>query len=505
MPKKIKKSPSDSKTSSLKKNKPKIPYPFPAPLTALAWHLNDLLFILDKAGAILFEGPSNERLIGYGPGERAGKPLLDYVHPDDQSVAKAFLGSHTRRLGSIGTLEMRILHKNGSWHQVETTVKNLMDDPAIGGIFINARDITDRKKVEQALKDEENRFRNVAETASDGIITINEKDSIIFSNKAVERILGYSPMELYGKDLTDLMPPAYRTAHLNGMARYLAGLTPKLSWQAIEFPGLRKDGTRVSLEISLSEFIRGKERYFTAILRDITERKKEEEITLKYERLGAIGEMAAGMAHEIRNPLAAISGAAQYLKLKGFTDPPVLLQLDNILEQCERLKSLVDDTLQYARGNPSSKRTFQAPEVFQEALRLAQIQFGPAHSKVRVIWDLPAGDQSVLGDPGRIQQVLVNLILNAYQEMLDGGTLLLVSNSDERYHYFRVQDSAKGINDHDLPRIFEPFYTTKKTGSGLGLSISQKIAEDHQGRIEVQRLKPRGSAFILKLPRGKEK
>ncbi len=461
----------------------------------------DVILILNRENFLIYESPSVERVLGCVSGERIGAKLTQYVHSEDHRALESVLQYVLRKPGASSEIELRIQHKDGSWRFMEATFRNLLEDEMIKGLMINARDITERKKAEEALSQEEGRFRRIAETASDAIITIDQESRIIFSNRAVERILGYSRNELMGQSLTLLMPPHLQSMHMNGMERYRQSGQRRLSWEAQEFPGVHKDGRIVSLEISLTEFSRGKENFFTAILRDVTERKRIEETMLKYERLGAIGEMAAGMAHEIRNPLAAISASAQYLSRKQAPDPSFSIQLQNILEQCERLARLVNDTLEYSRNRKAAVyQHFNAIEVFEDALKMAQVQFGPAHIKIRVILDFPEQRPTAHGDSVRIQQILVNLILNAYQEMLEGGVLLLRCFLDDKNIYFWVQDDAKGISDYNMKRIFEPFFTTKNTGSGLGLSISQKIAEDHRGKIEMERMKPRGTAFILKLP-----
>ena len=133
---------------------------------------------------------------------------------------------------------------------------------------------------------------------------------------------------------------------------------------------------------------------------------------------------------------------------------------------------------------------------------LCRVQFGPTHRKVKVEWDLPENEVKIVANPQRIQQVLINLILNAYQVMPEGGTMKISLKKAGDWAFIRVEDSGPGIKDEDMNRLFEPFFTTKGGGSGLGLAISQRIAHEHGGKITVERLSPKRTAFTLEVPMG---
>ncbi len=212
------------------------------------------------------------------------------------------------------------------------------------------------------------------------------------------------------------------------------------------------------------------------------------------------------MAHEIRNPIAAISAQAQYLLKKIGEGSSSYDQLKDIVQQCDRLETLVRDTPDYSPERKFEDRTeVPARDLLQKALWLAQTQFGPSHARVQVEMDLPPDLPSLKIHPTRMERVLVNLILNAFQAMPQGGKLLLRVGSDEKRMVLRVEDNGKGITDTEMTRLFEPFFTSRKMGSGLGLAICQKIVEEHQGQIRVERVEPHGAAFIVDLPLTKEK
>lgn len=241
-----------------------------------------------------------------------------------------------------------------------------------------------------------------------------------------------------------------------------------------------------------------------AIFRDLTERKNAEQILLKYTRLGAIGEMAAGLAHEIRNPLSGIGLSAQYLKKKMVEAPDAVVQVQNILDQTERLKQLVNDTLDFSKETPlQDLARVDAMDLMQNSLRFVQVQYGPRNSRVGVKWNFEKEKIFLFVNKNRVQQVLVNLMLNAYQAMDKGGTLTLGCCEEGPKTILRVEDDGPGISPDVRARLFEPFFTTKPNGSGLGLSVSQRIVEAHGGVLRVESL-PRGTAFLVELPAHQE-
>jgi two-component system sporulation sensor kinase A len=310
------------------------------------------------------------------------------------------------------------------------------------------------------------------------------------------KLVGYSADELLGQKADFFV----HSKHVPGVRERIEKMKAKVEYNPPqEKIFIRKDGELVYAE-AVSFLIHYEGVTMAAVLaRDLTERKKTEEALMKLERLSTIGEMAAGMAHEIRNPLAAISSAAQILKRKKIKEDNG--QLETILGQSDRLEKLVRDTLDYAKtGAGLPYESFSMKPVLENALYLSQIQFGPLSKNVNILWDVAPEDIRLKGDAGRIQQILVNLILNAFQIMVSEGVIILSMRRDKKSVFVRVADNGPGISDANLKRMFEPFFTTKNHGSGLGLALSQRIAQEHGGQIKIERLAPRGTAFILQLP-----
>jgi two-component system sensor histidine kinase HydH len=222
------------------------------------------------------------------------------------------------------------------------------------------------------------------------------------------------------------------------------------------------------------------------------------------ERLAALGEMAAVLAHEIRNPLGAIKGLAQFLGEKRAADPPQLEMTRTIVDEATRLERLVNDLLTYARPRLPNRQPTDLPGVLDEVLRWV----GPAADAAGVAcrFDVSGNAFPISADPEQLKQLFGNLVLNAIQAMPAGGGLTLTQRSvdgksrSRRAVEVAVEDTGSGISDADLSRIFEPFYTTRSKGTGLGLAICRQITAAHGGTIRVARTGPKGTTILVTLP-----
>jgi signal transduction histidine kinase len=241
-----------------------------------------------------------------------------------------------------------------------------------------------------------------------------------------------------------------------------------------------------------------------------------QEQAARQERLAALGGMAAVLAHEIRNPLGAIKGLAQFLGEKRTEDPTRTEMTQTIATEATRLERLVSDLLTYARPRPPELQPMDLSAVLREVVALGQSAADAAGVKVR----LEAGDvlSKVMADPEQMKQLFGNLVLNALQAMLNGGTLTVrgkvisdfgsrisdsairTTSAGQSAIVIEVEDTGSGIPEGDLPHIFEPFYTTRTKGTGLGLAICRQIVEAHAGMIRVSRTGPKGTAIEVILP-----
>jgi PAS domain S-box-containing protein len=393
---------------------------------------------------------------------------------------------------------MKAIRKDGRIIETDMVLTNLLEDPAVKGIVVNGRDVTDKKRAEEALQQSEEKFRNLIENSNDVISLVTTEMKTLYVSPSLKKVMGYTMEERMEKSFLELVHPEDRPAVIERFKKFAAdfGATARMEVRA-----LHKDGTYRHVDAIATNLIQHPTmRGIIFNYRDITDRKKAEQALLKFERLSAIGQMAAGMAHEIRNPLSAIFTAAQILKRhemktgeKGFADM--------ILENSQRLEKLIQDTLGYARAEKiAPQEAFALQPMLESAIRLCQIQYGPNHKMIKIEWELPSEPLTLWAPPQRVQQILVNLILNAYQIMGKEGTLSLGLAREEEWAVVRVGDTGPGIPENQMARLFEPFFTTKENGSGLGLALSQRIARECGGEIQAQNKESGGAAFVLRLP-----
>src|SRR5580698_1197222 len=382
------------------------------------------------------------------------------------------------------------------------------------------KEIADRKHAEEDLRSSEEKHRVILEVANDAVISMDEKGDIVFANPATKRIFGYDPAEIVNKPLTVLMPEMMRKLHENGFKRYLATGKRHLNWQGVEVTAQRKDGREFPVEVSFGEIIGEGHKAFTGFIRDISERKQAEEklrlseqnlqITqaelARVSRLTTMGELAASIAHEVNQPLTAVTNNAsaclRLLANRNLAQDVLRQALEEIVADCTRASSVIARIRAFLKKKPAETIELDMNEVIHETLALAGREL--AEHRVRVEHQLTQPLPSVLADRVQLQQVLLNLIMNGVEAMAcndDQARLLRVeSRVDESGNVLvEVHDLGTGLGDEpDL--IFTPFYSTKETGMGMGLPISRSLVEGHRGRLWAEPNAPRGSVFSFTLP-----
>jgi PAS domain S-box-containing protein len=383
------------------------------------------------------------------------------------------------------------------------------------------KEIADRKHAEEDLRISEEKDRVIVEAANDAVITMDEKGAILLANPATRRIFGYDPVEIVGKPMTMLMPEMMRKLHENGFRRYLTTGKRHLNWQGVEVTAQRKDGQEFPVEVSFGELTSDGHKVFTGFIRDISERKQAEDRLRASERnlqttqaelarvsrLTTMGELAASIAHEVNQPLTGVinnGSACLRLLANNNLEPDVLRRaLEGIIADGTRASTVLARIRAFIKKEPAEKSELDINEVIQEVLvvlagrELYENQVLPNH---QLKTDLP----SVLADRVQLQQVLLNLIMNGIEAMAavsDRPRLLGVqSRIDESGDVLvAVSDSGTGFG-LELDRVFNPFFTTKANGMGMGLSISRSLVESHGGRLWAAPNSPHGAVFSFTLP-----
>ncbi len=356
----------------------------------------------------------------------------------------------------------------------------------------------------------------VLDTAVDGIITIDGRGIVQSVNAAVENMFGYTAEELLGHSVNKLMPSPYREEHDAHIERYLRTGEARIIGIGREVEGQRKDGSAFPLELAVSEVEFPGRRLFTGIVRDISERRRmEEQARLRLReaahtsRLLELGEMTSGIAHEINQPLAAITGyAAACMRMleSEAPDMPLLVDtLEQIRNQGQRAGDIVQRMRQLTRKEEIERNPIDLGAALEEVLVLVTHELRSAG--VRVTRELDRHLPLVDADLVQIEQVLLNLVRNAIEAMSlqpEGSRTLglrtYAAGSEEVA--VEVSDTGCGLDEESRVRIFDTFYTTKESGVGVGLSISRTIIEAHGGRLGVASERGQGATFSLTLPTG---
>jgi two-component system sensor histidine kinase HydH len=336
---------------------------------------------------------------------------------------------------------------------------------------------------------------NVVERMPVGLVALDGNGRIISFNQAAEATLRVSSEQVTGRAASEVLPRQVLdlVAALKDSTRTAIGR---------EFDCTFRDGSLVPLDVTLSS-LKGEDGtlWGTIILcRDLTEvqsLKREVETT---RRLASLGRLAAGIAHEIRNPLSSIKGFATYFKERYRDNPDDQKTSEIMIQEVDRLNRVITQLLEFARPPAIQKKRASLQSLIQRSLKMIESQ--TSAKGIQVLSDLPSNIQGVDLDPDGINQVLLNLYLNAIEAMERGGTLTVSLSKREGSPWVKltVSDTGTGISEEDLEHVFDPYFTTKQTGTGLGLAIVHKIIEAHRGEVRVESEVGRGTTISVLLP-----
>lgn len=385
---------------------------------------------------------------------------------------------------------------------------------ALGGEwFQRARAEADR--VTDGLARREAHLRSLIETVPDAIVVIDEAGLIRDFSPAAERMFGWDASEVHGRNVSLLMPDPYRSGHDDYLQRYYRTGERRIIGKGRVVVGARKDGSTFPIELAVGEMRVGGQRHFTGFIRDLTERQQAETRLQELQnelvhvsRLTALGEMASALAHELNQPLSAITN---YLKgtrlLLGRDDVPLDRVSDAVLrasEQALRAGDIIRRLREFVARGETDRTVESLPKLVEEASALALI--GVKEHAIRVDYQFSPAIDRVLVDKVQIQQVLLNLVRNAVDAMTEAAVprrelTICIDPVEENMAQVTVADTGLGIDPKVADRLFQPFVTTKRTGMGVGLSISRTIVEAHGGRLWAEPRPGGGALFGLTLRR----
>lgn len=362
------------------------------------------------------------------------------------------------------------------------------------------RDIAERERTAAALLESEARIRAIVDAAADGVLTLDADGVIRSVNPAAEDMFGRPAGELVGRPMEEFVADG-RDGESAVIAELLSAALRRPGGARAEGRGRRPDGGAFPLHLTANRIERGDAPTFAVIAGDLTEYTELQAKLMRAEHLAAIGEMGASVAHEIRNPLAGISSAIQVMDKSLPADDPRKPVFGEILTQVARLDQAVRGLLMFARPwNPEPKPCRVAAMLERACNAAASL---PAFARVR--FEVSAApDLEAVVDGDLLEQVLQNLFGNAANAMPDGGLVRVEARRAGGMLRLTVQDSGEGIPPEALPRIFQPFFTTRTQGAGLGLAVCRRIVEAHGGTIHIASAPGRGACAIIEIPCGED-
>lgn len=475
-------------------------------------------FDLDLATRELEWSETARMLLGIERDRPASYELfLSRLEAEDRVRVNDAIRQASERGGGLD-VSFRVVDASGRGHWIRARAGVIRDDAGaprhLSGIFV---DIDAEKQVEEALRTRETHLRSILHTIPDAMIVIDGRGIMQLFSTAAERLFGWSEQEAIGQNVSILMPEPDRTRHDGYIARYRTTNDPHIIGIGRIVTGKRRDGTTFPMHLSIGEMQSGGEPYFTGFVRDLTEHQKTQARLQELQselvhvsRLTAMGEMASALAHEINQPLAAISN---YMKgsrrlLAGSTDPnieKIESALDRASEQALRAGQIIRRLRDFVSRGESEKRVESLSKLIEEAGALGLA--GAREQNVQLRFRLDPGADLVLADRVQIQQVLVNLFRNALEAMAQSPRReLIVINTriNDEMIDVEVSDTGSGFRDDVIPNLFQTFFTTKETGMGVGLSISRSIIEAHGGRMVAESNASGGATFRFTLPAADE-
>ena len=483
----------------------------------LADNTGDLICMLDLEGTYVYISPSYQEVLGYSPEELLGRNAFSLIHPDDKAATKAkfreALLSKTKR-----SAEFRFRHRNGEWRIFESVGNIVFDwrgNPQRAVII--SRDITERKRAEESLTASEERYRRLVELSPE-MIAVHCEGRFVYVNPAGVKLLGAATSkELIGKPIWDIVHPDHREEVIERVQQNQEGQQTPLVEQKI----VRLDGQVVDVEIMGIPTIYQDKPAIQIIVRDITERKRVEEDLRQSEeqlrqsqKLEAVGQLAGGVAHDFNNLLTVITGYSDLTLRRLNPDEPLYRHVIEIKKAGERAASLTRQLLAFSRKQVLQPKVLELNAVVADMNKMLRRLIGEDIDLMTVL-DPDLGQ--VKADPGQIEQVLMNLVVNARDAMPEGGKLTIetanlyvdakqvggqVVMQPGQYVMLAVSDTGCGMNVEIQEHIFEPFFTTKEQGhgTGLGLSTVYGIVKQSGGNIWVYSEVGEGTIFKVYLP-----
>src|SRR5229473_1261492 len=476
----------------------------------------DGVILINARGVVLVFNPACEKLFGYSAdaviGQNVKMLMPEPYRQEHDRYLSNYLDTREPKIIGIGR-EVMGRRKDGSTFPMGLSVGEAKQEGE--SVFVGIiHDLTASKRTEQALREGAARLLTLIETAVDGVILINARGVVLVFNPACEKLFGYSADAVIGQNVKMLMPQPYRQEHDRYLSNYLDTREPKIIGSGREVLGRRKDGSTFPMNLSVGEAKQEGESIFVGIIHDLSvSRRTEGELQqaqtelARVARVTTLGELTAAIAHEVNQPLTGLvsSGNACLRWLAG--DVPNLMAARESVERMISAGSRAGEVIRRIRAlvgkAPPLRDRLNINDAITEVVTLirGEIQRNRISLRTKLSTDVPL----VLGDRIQLQQVILNLLLNAMEAMSDVSPQpreLSVSSAKDGPNgaLVSVRDSGTGLDGTVLDRLFEAFYTTKAHGMGIGLAVSRTIIQAHGGRLWAMPNVPQGAIFQFTLP-----
>ncbi|MCZ8515572.1 PAS domain S-box protein [Paenibacillus filicis] len=454
----------------------------------------DVIVLSRPDGIVEYISPAITKLTGYQTEELVGRNYFSLLMKED--IEKIW--SHYAAPGTDESMHTyRILHKDGSIVWFESSAKLLRDeDGRVQHVLSVARDITRRKQAEKALQFSEWKYRRLIEDLPDGIL-VHSNERIRYLNETGCRLLGVkNKEELLNRSIYDIIVPAYKRDVEDRIQLLRQG--EKVPVRRQQF--MTASGEPLDVEVhSLLMSYEGEPSIYV-LFRDVSESQKTRELLQHSEKLTMVGQMAAGIAHEIRNPLTAIKG---FIKLLQTVSGNKRSYWDIVTSEIERIEQILNELLVLAKPTAAQYKPEDLKTLLENVTTLIDSQ--AIMNNIEIVFDCEPNLPAIECDMNRLKQVFINFMKNGIEAMTQGGRL---SVEVRRHAHDAVKvviaDQGCGIPPEKLARIGQPFFTTKEEGNGLGMMVSYKIIEDHNGKVKISSEVGVGTVIEILLPIGKE-
>jgi PAS domain S-box-containing protein len=457
----------------------------------------DAIYALDAVGAFTSVNEATCLMSGRSRDELLGRTALALVPPSETAMVKEHFKSALA--GSARRYVCNFVRSDGTRRLASVTNTPIRHGSRVIGILGVARDVTDERTRALALERSEARYTRLVETASDAIFTVDLEGMLTAVNRSLERASGMGRDVLLGTPFTSLIDPRDQVAATDALRDAFADLPRRVDLRYADAGGEPRYCSLTLTPLTEDGVVTGT----LGVVRDVTDERRLADQLLQQEKLAAVGQLVSGVAHELNNPLASVMAFAQLLLAAPDDGPHDRRAIEAINQEAKRAAKIVSNLLTFARQHQPERTIADLNRVVDDTLELRRYALRIAQVEIETRLDpaLPI----TWADPFQLQQVMLNLVTNAEHALTNwkGDRRIVVSTARHGANLvIRVSDSGPGIAAEHLPRIFNPFFTTKPVGegTGLGLSISDGILREHGGRIRVESQAGHGATFILELP-----